>query len=178
MRHPPNSPGLLAGLILPSAIVSFRRSPAAQDAQAAHAHSTPAAAPHAMAAEHTAVVLSAFDAANPLSGAKLAQVPTAEPGPGEVQVKLLLAGVNRECSRARVQQPAQRHSCWLLTETLALCQPQSCVSLSNAIALLTRTAPASDMFSLMGVYPGFTSKLPAVPGFDGAASSSGVRAAH
>jgi hypothetical protein len=40
-------------------------------------------------------------------------------------------------------------------------------------------AKPADVFSLMGVYPGFTTKLPGVPGFDGewadpASSGSGT----
>lgn len=74
-----------------------------------------------MAASNQAVVVKAFDAAAPTSGASLQPQPVAAPGAGEVQVQLKYAGVN-----------------------------------------------PSDVFSLMGVYPGFTTKLPAVPGFDGA----------
>jgi NADPH:quinone reductase-like Zn-dependent oxidoreductase len=73
-----------------------------------------------MAATNQAVVVKAFDAAAPTSGASLQPQPAAAPGAGEVQVQMKYAGVN-----------------------------------------------PSDVFSLMGVYPGFTTKLPAVAGFDG-----------
>jgi D-arabinose 1-dehydrogenase-like Zn-dependent alcohol dehydrogenase len=36
----------------------------------------------------------------------------------------------------------------------------------------------SDVFSLMGVYPGFTSTLPAVPGFDGRPSKVARHCSH
>lgn len=70
--------------------------------------------------EFKAVQVNAFNAAAPTDGAAIVTRTLSEPGPQEVQVKLLLAGVN-----------------------------------------------PSDVFSLMGVYPGFTTKLPGVPGFDG-----------
>ncbi len=44
---------------------------------------------------------------------------------------------------------------------------------------LVLRAAATDVFSMMGIYPGFTTKLPGVPGFDGellAAAVFGARA--
>lgn len=70
--------------------------------------------------EYQAVQLNAFNAGAPCESAALVSRTLSDPAPNEVQVKLLLAGVN-----------------------------------------------PSDVFSLMGVYPGFTTKLPATPGFDG-----------
>ena len=72
--------------------------------------------------EYQGVQLHTFNAAAPTEDAKIVKLTLNDPSPNEVQVKLLLAGVN-----------------------------------------------PSDVFSLMGVYPGFTTKLPGVPGFDGEA---------
>eukprot|EP00775_Hariotina_reticulata_P004253 gene4253-4504_t len=71
-------------------------------------------------AQFDAVQVIEFNAATPVQAAQLVKQNLKEPGAGEVQVTMKLAGVN-----------------------------------------------PSDVFSLMGVYPGFTTQLPGVPGFDG-----------
>lgn len=96
--------------------------------------------------------VNAFNPAAPSEGASIVTRTLSDPEPNQVQVKLLIAGVNPSGDLSELASQV----CLMLASEL--------VSKLNRVSY---HCSAADVFSLMGVYPGFTTKLPGTPGFDG-----------